>query len=74
MRDMFDGHPEWETGAVVCRVAPSFIRFGTFELPVRTPTCFALADTLIPRWTAARAFDTDDYVAWFAKSLGGLRT
>ena len=33
-RDMFyDGHPEMEPGAVVCRVAPSFIRFGNFELP-----------------------------------------
>ena len=34
MRDMFyDGNPELEPGAVVCRVAPSFIRFGNFELP-----------------------------------------
>jgi uncharacterized protein YdiU (UPF0061 family) len=33
-RDMFyDGRPQMEPGAVVCRVAPSFIRFGTFELP-----------------------------------------
>ena len=33
-RDMFyDGHPRDEPGAVVCRVAPSFIRFGHFELP-----------------------------------------
>jgi uncharacterized protein YdiU (UPF0061 family) len=34
VRDMFyDGHPKPEPGAIVCRVAPSFIRFGTFELP-----------------------------------------
>jgi serine/tyrosine/threonine adenylyltransferase len=33
-RDMFyDGHPKLEPGAIVCRVAPSFIRFGNFELP-----------------------------------------
>lgn len=33
-RDMFyDGHPQMEPGAIVCRVAPSFIRFGNFELP-----------------------------------------
>ena len=33
-RDMFyDGHPTLEPGAIVCRVAPSFIRFGNFELP-----------------------------------------
>jgi uncharacterized protein YdiU (UPF0061 family) len=34
VRDMFyDGNPEAEPGAIVCRVAPSFLRFGTFELP-----------------------------------------
>ena len=34
VRDMFyDGHPEVEPGAIVCRVAPSFLRFGHFELP-----------------------------------------
>ncbi len=34
VRDMFyDGHPRAEPGAVVCRVAPSFLRFGSFELP-----------------------------------------
>ena len=33
MRDMFyDGNAQPEPGAVVCRVAPSFIRFGNFEL------------------------------------------
>jgi uncharacterized protein YdiU (UPF0061 family) len=32
-RDMFyDGHPEDEPGAIVCRVAPSFLRFGNFEI------------------------------------------
>ncbi|WP_173854534.1 YdiU family protein [Flavobacterium sp. 28A] len=33
LRDvMYDGHAEYEKGAVVCRIAPSFIRFGNFEL------------------------------------------
>ena len=33
-RDMFyDGNPKKELGAVVCRVAPSFTRFGHFQLP-----------------------------------------
>ena len=32
-RDMFyDGHPREEPGAVVCRIAPSFTRFGSFEI------------------------------------------
>lgn len=34
LRDMmYDGNPRHEPGAVVCRVAPSFIRFGHFEMP-----------------------------------------
>jgi len=33
VRDMFyDGNPKAEQGAVVCRVAPSFIRFGSFQV------------------------------------------
>ncbi len=33
VRDMFyDGHAAPEPGAIVCRVAPSFLRFGNFEL------------------------------------------
>jgi serine/tyrosine/threonine adenylyltransferase len=32
-RDMFyDGHPQDEPGAVVCRVSPSFLRFGNYEI------------------------------------------
>jgi uncharacterized protein YdiU (UPF0061 family) len=30
---LYDGNPAPEPGAVVCRVAPSFLRFGSFELP-----------------------------------------
>ena len=33
IRDMFyDGNPAPEPGAVVCRVAPSFVRFGNFQI------------------------------------------
>lgn len=33
LRDMFyDGHPAKEPGAVVCRVAPSFLRLGSYEI------------------------------------------
>ena len=33
VRDLFyDGNPRVEPGAVVCRVAPSFLRFGSFEI------------------------------------------
>ncbi len=33
LRDMmYDGNPDYEKGAVVCRLAPSFIRFGNFQI------------------------------------------
>lgn len=33
LRDiLYNGNPAYENGAVVCRVAPSFIRFGSFEM------------------------------------------
>lgn len=33
LRDvLYDGNPAYEKGAVVCRAAPSFIRFGNFEI------------------------------------------
>jgi len=33
MRDMlYDGNSAYEKGAIVCRVAPTFIRFGSFQL------------------------------------------
>jgi uncharacterized protein YdiU (UPF0061 family) len=33
LRDMlYDGNTDYEKGAIVCRVSPSFIRFGSFEL------------------------------------------
>ncbi|MGR8941630.1 MAG: protein adenylyltransferase SelO [Gammaproteobacteria bacterium] len=33
IRDMFyDGNPQTEPGAIVCRVAPSFTRFGNFQI------------------------------------------
>ncbi|MFB9865307.1 protein adenylyltransferase SelO [Rufibacter immobilis] len=34
IRDMFyNGNPAYEPGAIVMRVAPSFLRFGSFEMP-----------------------------------------
>ena len=33
LRDkMYDGNSAFEKGAIVCRLAPSFIRFGNFEI------------------------------------------
>jgi uncharacterized protein YdiU (UPF0061 family) len=53
VRDMFyDGHPQEEPSAIVCRVAPSFIRFGNFELPASrgdVPLLVQLVDFTIRR-------------------------
>jgi uncharacterized protein YdiU (UPF0061 family) len=33
LRDvLYNGNPDYEKGAVVCRVAPTFLRFGSFEI------------------------------------------
>jgi len=53
VRDMFyDGNPQAEPGAIVCRVAPSFVRFGNFELPAARddlPLLEQLLDFIIAR-------------------------
>jgi len=55
VRDMFyDGHPTPEPGAVVCRVAPSFLRFGHYEILAANDET-ALLDRLID-FTLARDF------------------
>ena len=66
-RDMFyDGHPRLEPGAVVCRVAPSFIRFGSFELPASRGEVDVLRQLLA--FTLRRDFPhQDDPARWFAE-------
>jgi uncharacterized protein YdiU (UPF0061 family) len=72
LRDMFyDGHAAPEPGAVVCRVAPSFIRFGNFELPASRGD-IALLRQLVD-FTIRRDFPELGgqgealYAAWFAQ-------
>lgn len=48
----YNGDVKHEPGAVVCRVAPSFVRFGTFQLPIsrgaeEAPLTVAVADYVI---------------------------
>jgi uncharacterized protein YdiU (UPF0061 family) len=55
VRDLlYDGHPEVEPGAIVCRVAPSFVRFGNFELPASRGE-HALLEQLT-RWVLTRHY------------------
>lgn len=71
MRDMFyDGNPKFETGAIVCRVAPTFLRFGSFEIfaaQCNIDVLRQLADftirTQFPKIKADGS--TDSYILWF---------
>jgi uncharacterized protein YdiU (UPF0061 family) len=74
VRDMFyDGRPADEPGAIVCRVAPSFIRFGNFELPTSRGE-HALLEQLVeftirrdfPELAAAEQAPERRRAAWFA--------
>ena len=72
VRDMFyDGHPRAEPGAIVCRVAPSFIRFGTFELPAsrgETALLKQLAEACIARdFPGLQGEGEALYGDWFAQ-------
>jgi len=65
IRDMFyDGRPEAEPGAVVCRVAPSFVRFGNFEIHTAHEEHHALKR--LADYVLAEHFPgLDTYVRWF---------
>ncbi|MBA3852787.1 MAG: YdiU family protein [Gemmatimonas sp.] len=70
LRDMFyDGNPQLEPGAVVCRVAPSFIRFGNFEIATARgdeSLLRQLADFTIARdFPQIDAADPMRYARWF---------
>lgn len=72
VRDMFyDGRAKPEPGAIVCRVAPSFLRFGTYELPASRGE-LGLLQQLVD-FTIARDFPWLEgagealYAAWFAQ-------
>ncbi|ADL56424.1 protein adenylyltransferase SelO [Gallionella capsiferriformans] len=71
MRDMFyDGHPNDEPGAIVCRIAPSFIRFGNFELLAARgehELLRRLVDFTIDRDFQEISKEPDDYLSdWFS--------
>ena len=72
VRDMFyDGNPRAELGAVVCRVAPSFTRFGSFQiLTARSDTSLlrTLADyTIRTDFPELGEPSTAVYTQWFSE-------
>jgi uncharacterized protein YdiU (UPF0061 family) len=70
IRDMFyDGNPEAEKGAVVARVAPTFVRFGNFEIMAATgemENLRALADYVLRHHYAELGEPSREvYLRWF---------
>ena len=72
VRDMFyDGRPALEPGAVVCRVAPSFTRFGNFQLHAARGELDLLKQlvdfTIRNDFSHLGEPDRDSYIAWFSE-------
>jgi len=70
LRDMFyNGNAAYESGAVVCRIAPTFIRFGNFELPSSRQDLDLLRattdHTIRTHFPQLGEPSPDVYVAWF---------
>ncbi|RYF36438.1 MAG: hypothetical protein EOO38_27670, partial [Cytophagaceae bacterium] len=69
LRDMFyDGHPEYEPGAITTRLSPSFIRFGSFEILAATGehnNLKKLVDYTLRNHYPGFAEDEEGYLAWF---------
>jgi uncharacterized protein YdiU (UPF0061 family) len=69
-RDMFyDGHPAYEPGAIVMRAAPSFLRFGNFEMLAARNEIENL--TNLVNWTMSRYYPhiqgEDKVLRWFGE-------
>lgn len=73
-RDMFyDGNPQWEPGAVVCRVAQSFTRFGNFEIfsarndveLLKKLADFTIQNDFPHLLSAEKEINRDVYIKWF---------
>jgi serine/tyrosine/threonine adenylyltransferase len=72
VRDMFyDGNPRPEPGAIVCRVAPTFLRFGNFEIFTARrddATLRRLLDyTITTHFPELGAPSPEVYAAWLAE-------
>ncbi len=68
MRDMFyDGNAEYEPGAIVMRVAPTFLRFGNFEMLAARNEIDNLRDLI--EWTITKYYPDiqgeDKILSWY---------
>ncbi len=70
---MYNGNPAPETGAIVCRVAQSFIRFGSFEIHTMTrdhETLKTLVEYTVQHHFPDHATDSDDGLIKWLKVVG----
>lgn len=74
VRDMFyDGRPRREPGAIVCRVAPTFVRFGNFEIfaarqdipNLRKLVEYVIATDFPELLSGENQCTSDSIIAWF---------
>ena len=67
---MYNGNPSEEPGAVVCRVAPSFVRFGSFQIHSSTgdiETLKTLVEhTVATHFPSHSCADDDGLIAWLS--------
>ena len=73
VRDMmYDGRPSPETGAIICRVAESFIRFGSFQIHTMTgdqQTLRGLVDYTVKHHFPDNSTDNDDDLIEWLKEI-----
>lgn len=66
---MYDGNGAYEDGAIVCRTAPSFIRFGNFEILAARKELNNLKDlvdfTISEHFPHIGAANKENYLKWY---------
>ncbi len=75
LRDiLYDGNPEYEKGAIVTPVAPSFIRFGNFQIlasETMSPTLKLLADYTIRHFFTGIVLQEKENILEFCREVAG---
>ena len=69
---LYDGRPAPESGAIVCRVAPSFLRFGSFQIHANTgdfETLRKLVDFTVAHHFPGHSTDSDEGLIEWLKQV-----
>ena len=69
---LYDGRPAPESGAIVCRVAPSFLRFGSFQIHANTgdfETLRKLVDFTVEHHFPSHSTDSDEGLIEWLKQI-----